>query len=82
MAVWRPTNPWMAGKDNFMTYEVPAPTPDPKHRYVVVTDAAEIAAIIRNDTLDCPDGECRDGVWYATLDSLRKFRGEQQEIDV
>ena len=65
-----------------MTYQVPAAPVDPKGRYVVVTDAAEIAATIRNDTPDCPDGECRDGVWYATLDSLRKFRGQPVEIEV
>ena len=65
-----------------MSYEVPPAPADPKGRYVVVTDPAEIAAIIRNDTLDCPDGECRDGVWYATLDSLRKFRGQPVDIEV
>ena len=65
-----------------MSYEVPPAPADPKGRYVVVTDAAEIAAIIRNDTLDCPDGECRDGVWYATLDSLRKFRRQPVDIEV
>ena len=65
-----------------MTYQVPPAPDDPKGRYVVVTDQKEIEAIQRNDTLDCPDGECRDGVWYATLDSLRKFRGQPVDIEV
>ena len=61
-------------------YKIPDPEKDPKHRYVRVTDPVEIAACIRNDSLDCPDAECIDGEWFATLRSLQTFRREPVEI--
>jgi hypothetical protein len=64
-----------------MKYVIPPAPVDPKHRYVRVTDPAEIAACIRNELKD-PDGQEIGGEWFATLGSLRKFRGEQQEIEV
>lgn len=65
-----------------MKYKIPDPEPDPKQRMVRVTDPAEIEAIKRNDSLKCPDGVEFGGAWFATLDSLRKFRGEQPDIEV
>lgn len=63
-------------------YKIPDPLKDPKHRYVRVTDPAEIAACIRNDSLDCPDGMEVDGEWFATLRSLQTFRREPVEIEL
>lgn len=63
-------------------YKIPDPLKDPKHRYIRVTDPAEIEACIRNNDLKCPDGMEIDGEWFATLISLRNFRGEAVEIEV
>jgi hypothetical protein len=65
-----------------MDYQIPAPTPDPKHRYIRVTDPDEIAACIRNDTLDCPDAENIGGEWFATWHSLQVYRKVPVEIEV
>ena len=57
-----------------MTDTVPPKPMPPKTRLERVTDAAEIAAIQRNGLSD-PIGGHYDGLWYATADSLRQFRG-------
>ena len=63
-----------------MTYTVPPPKASPKPRYVEVTDPGEIAAIQRAGLSD-PIGECREGRWYATVHSIRQYRGEPVEFD-
>lgn len=57
-----------------MTYTVPPKPLPPKTRLERVTDAGEIEAIQRN-ALGDPIGGHFDGLWYATADSLRQFRG-------
>jgi hypothetical protein len=68
-----------------MTYTVPPKKPDPKQRFVRVTDPAEIEAIQRNGLGDPIGGsttECGHAVWYAEAHSLRQFRGLPVEFDV
>lgn len=62
-----------------MTYTVPPKPLPPKTRLERVTDAVEIAAIEQSD-LRAPVGGHFDGVWYATADSLRQFRGAPYKV--
>lgn len=55
-------------------YTVPPKALPPKTRLERVTEPNEIAAIERNGLGD-PIGGHFDGVWYATADSLKQFRG-------
>ncbi len=65
-----------------MTYTVPPKKPDPKQRFIRVTDPAEIEAIQRNGLGD-PIGMIRDdGTTWAEDHSLRQFRGLPVEFDV
>lgn len=57
-----------------MTYTVPPKPLPPKTRLERVTDPDEISVIERCELRD-PIGGHFDGVWYATADSLRQFRG-------
>jgi hypothetical protein len=65
-----------------MTYTVPPKKPDPKPRYVQVTDPAEIEAIQRNGLGDPIGMVANDGTAYAEYHSLRQFRGLPVEFDV
>lgn len=62
-------------------YVPPPPAVEPKPRYVVVTDELEILAIARGSLKD-PIGQCVNGTWYATENSLRQFRGLPVEFTV
>lgn len=62
-------------------YIVPPKPKDPVQRFVVVTDEAEIAAIIQSD-LRAPIGKYEAGQWWAEVHSLRQFRGLPVEFDV
>ena len=62
-----------------MTYTVPPKPLPPKTRLERVTDPVEIEAIQRNGLSD-PIGGHFDGLWYATADSLRQFRGAPYKV--
>lgn len=64
-----------------MDYQIPAPLPDAKLRFVRVTDAAEIAAIQRGCMAD-PVGAQMGEDWYAEWHSLQQFRKVPVEIEV
>ena len=64
-----------------MTYTVPPKKPDPKQRFVRVTDPDEIRAIERN-CLDSPIGAFMDGAWWAEAHSLAQFRKQHVTFDV
>jgi hypothetical protein len=56
-----------------MTYTVPPKKPDPKQRYIVVTDPGEIEAIKRSGWRD-PIGGFLNGQWFAEANSLKAYR--------
>ena len=65
-----------------MPYVVPAELRDAKQKYVELTGPELQAALACTDMrrpimVDGPDGRL-----YCELDSLRKFRGEEFEIDL
>jgi len=70
-----------------MTYTVPPKKPDPKPRYVLVTDPLEIEAIQRGGLRDPIGGRMNPeahavGIWYAEVHSLAQFRGQPVEFVV
>ncbi len=65
-----------------MTYTVPPKKPDPKPRYVRVTDADEIAAML-DGNLRAPIGKIDEhGVAWAEDHSLRQHRKQPVEFNV
>lgn len=65
-----------------MTYSVPPKKPDPKPRYVKVTDPVEIDAIIGAGIRSPIGMQDSDGVWWAEVHSLRQFRGQPVDFNV
>jgi hypothetical protein len=65
-----------------VTYVVPPKPPEPIERYQLMTDAAEIAAMIACDNVRAPIGKLKDGAYYGTVNSLRQYREQHVEFNV
>lgn len=64
-----------------MNYQVPPKPPEPVERYQLMTDRAEIQAMLDCKDVRAPIGKIEDGKAYGTVNSLRQYRRQPVEFN-